>query len=64
MDVSPVIAVGQIWQHKRESFRRVEITSIREPEWGGGAFVRRNTSRRRQAIGEASLRRDYFLKSP
>jgi hypothetical protein len=55
------LQVGQVWRHKRELWRRVEIFGLRSPEWGGGAFVKRNTSRRRQAISEETLRRDYEL---
>lgn len=55
------LAVGQVWRHKRETWRTVTIRSLRGDEWGGGAFVDRNTSRRKQAISEKTLRRDYRL---
>lgn len=55
------LAVGQKWRHKRESWRTVEITALET--WGSPpmqrAFVTRSTSRRRQAIKESTLRRDY-----
>lgn len=56
-----VLAVGQVWRHKRETWRTVTLTELREEKWGGGAFVTRNTSRRTSAIGELTLRRDYRL---
>lgn len=53
------IAPGQVWQSKRrgEGHRRVYINGVSEDGWW--IYVRRNTSRRRQAINAQTLRKDY-----
>lgn len=60
------VAVGQVWRHKREAYRRVEVLEVREENARDGGretavYVRRNTSRRTQAIMERTLRRNYYL---
>lgn len=59
----PSIAVGQRWRHKRDRWRRVEITAV--DEYHGQRYlyadVKRNTSRRRQPIRLDTLRRNYEL---
>jgi hypothetical protein len=56
------LKVGQTWTHRRQSWRRVEITSLRDRADGDvDAYVRRNTSRRTQAIKRSTLLRDYWL---
>jgi hypothetical protein len=54
----PVIKIGNVWQHKREPWRRVMITYIYE---SGDLAVDRNTSRRGQSIKPETLRASYRL---
>lgn len=53
------IEVGQVWRHKGDRYRRVEVTSVDAANERVG--VKRNTSRRRQPIGFGTLRREYRL---
>lgn len=52
------IEVGQTWRAKRDRHRLVTITYVYSD---GDLGVRRNTSRRTQAISPRTLRRDYRL---
>lgn len=61
------VAVGQVWRHKREWHRKVEVTGLSAP-WSDEperddifVYVNRNTSRRRQPMRASTLRRDYRL---
>lgn len=56
--MEPAIEVGQVWEGKRDPQRRVLISHIYT---GGDASVRRNTSRRMQAISPDHLRKTYRL---
>lgn len=49
--------VGEKWRHRRERHRVVTVTGVD----GDRVRVTRNTSRRTQPIGLATLRRDYRL---
>jgi hypothetical protein len=53
------IVTGAIWRHKRDRFRQVEITGLFSQYGERYVGVWRNTSRRRQAIKETTLLRDY-----
>lgn len=56
------VLVGQVWQHKREGYRRITITGgMRIRSWGTYFSVERNTSNRKQEISEKTLRREYRL---
>jgi hypothetical protein len=61
---SRAIQAGTVWQSKRDSWRRVFITSVHEDEKfypNSYVNVKRNTSRRRQAINWTTLLKDYYL---
>lgn len=70
-DADPIL-VGDVWQHRREPWRKVAIKRV-EPErtvdydqsitLPARVQVTRNTSRRRQAILVRTLRKDYRLLS-
>lgn len=51
------VEVGQVWASKRDNWRRVTITGVHDDY----VNVRRNTSRRTQAISRATLARTYVL---
>jgi hypothetical protein len=54
------ITTGAIWRHKRDRHRLVRVTAIWPAHDGTRyASVERNTSRRRQAIKETTLLRQY-----
>lgn len=53
------IVTGAIWRHKRDRGRTVLITGLFSDGSERYVDVRRNTSRRRQAIRERTLLRDY-----
>ena len=52
-----LVAAGAVWRSKRrtEQHRTVTIVGVDD----GRVFVRRNTSRRRQAISRKTLAKDY-----
>lgn len=52
---------GQTWRSKRDFWRRVTITGLTTVRGDPAVNVRRNTSRRTQAIREVTLRRDYYI---
>jgi hypothetical protein len=61
------VAVGQVWRHKRDRGRRVEVTGISAP-WSDTPetddvfiYVKRNTSRRTQPLRRSTLLRGYEL---
>lgn len=70
--VEPELRVGDVWQHKHQSWRRVAIRAV-EPErphdyipekvYPARVQVTRNTSRRKQAILVRTLVKEYRLLS-
>lgn len=52
------VAVGRVWRHKRQRFRRVQITHVMDGE-PARVYVSRNTSRRTQSIKVSTLVREY-----
>lgn len=55
------IREGQVWRHKSETWRQVTITGETTIRGVEGVNVRRNTSRRTQAIRVETLLRSYRL---
>lgn len=59
----PAPSPGQLWRHRREGWRTLEVTAIRELDSGEVlVYVRRNTSNRRGAVNLRTLHRDYQLR--
>jgi hypothetical protein len=61
------VTTGQVWRHKGDRRRHVEVTGVSEP-WSDTpetddvfVYVHRNTSRRRQPMRRSTLLRSYEL---